>query len=174
VSVVRRATRADLRHLGGIEADADRLFAAYLGADPGWPSPPAGERRAAEPGFVLVAAPDDGPVLGFVHVLEIDGAAHLEQLSVASAAQRQGRGRALVEAAKAEAASRGHGQMSLMTYADVPWNAPFYATCGFVQVEPATPFHRRLIRVEEDLGLARYGRRVLMVTSLTTPGVTSE
>ena len=175
MSVVRRALPADLPHLAGIEAAADRLFAELFGRDPGWGEPPSGERRASEPSFLLVAQEEpEGPVAGFAHVLEIEGSAHLEQLAVDPAHQRRGHGRALVEAAKAEAARRGYDRLSLMTYADVLWNAPFYATCGFVETEPSTSLHHRLARIEHELGLDRHGRRVLMVTSLTTRRVTSE
>ena len=115
------------------------------------------------PGFVLVTgeALDDVPV-GFVHVLEVDGLAHLEQLAVRLASGRRGHGRALVEAAKVEAARRGYRRISLRTYADVPWNAPFYTTCGFVESEPDHAFLRELQRRETAVGLDRYGRRVPM------------
>lgn len=69
----------------------------------------------------------------------------------------------VVEAAKIHAQKRGYHRISLRTYADVPWNAPFYASAGFVEEEPATQFHRSLVGVEAELGLDRYGRRVQMV-----------
>ena len=61
-----------------LDADVRLLFR------PGewWPAP-HGQQRAAAPGFLLVVdgAPE-GPAVGFVHVLEVDGLAHLEQLAV--------------------------------------------------------------------------------------------
>lgn len=65
-----------------------------------------------------------------------------------------------------EARSRGYELLTLRTYADVPWNAPFYARVGFVETEPTTDFHKLLVEVEERLGLARYGRRVQMTAAL--------
>ena len=56
--------------------------------------------------------------------------------------------------------------MTLRTYADVPWNAPFYATAGFTEEEPTGAFHSGLIAVEQRLGLHVYGRRVLMAAAL--------
>nr|WP_329608126.1 hypothetical protein [Microbacterium sp. KUDC0406] len=64
------------------------------------------------------------------------------------------------------AAAHGHDEVTLRTYVDVPWNAPFYASCGFRVSEPATDFQRGLVAVEEDLGLMRHDARVQMVTSL--------
>lgn len=175
MTFVRPPTRADLLVLAEIEVAGDRQFADWFGHDPGWDPPPSGEHRAAEPGFLLVAAEKaGGPAVGFVHVLELEGWAHLEQVSVRPERQRRGHGRTLVEAAKAGAAERGHERISLMTYADVPWNAPFYATCAFVEAEPAAPLHRRLVEVERALGLDRHGRRVLMVARLTADRVTNE
>jgi hypothetical protein len=72
----------------------------------------------------------------------------------------------LVEAAKDQARGRVYEWLSLRTYADVPWNAPFYARLGFIETEPATDFHRHLVEVEDRLGLARYGRRVQMTAAL--------
>ena len=123
------------------------------------------------PGFVLVAEhlettalPSD-PV-GFVHVLEIDGHAHLEQLSVLPSYGRRGIGRRLVQAALSEARNRGHRTITLRTYRDVPWNAPFYASCGFTETEPDSALLRSLVATETALGLFEYGPRVQMTTTL--------
>ncbi|WP_229715594.1 GNAT family N-acetyltransferase [Subtercola lobariae] len=118
---------------------------------------------------MLVVELDDGNVAGFVHVIEFNGICHLEQLSVAPQHARQGWGRTLVEAAKHHARNRVYLQISLRTYVDIPWNAPFYATAGFIEEEPTTSFHRSLIAIEAELGVDRYGRRVHMVAPLAAP-----
>jgi GNAT superfamily N-acetyltransferase len=122
------------------------------------------------PGFVLVVSESiDGDAVGFVHVIEADGRAHLEQLSVLPSHARRGLGRTLVEAAKAEAGQHGNQWITLRTYADVPWNAPFYSTCGFVESEPESAFQRQLEEAEERLGLEKYGRRIQMSAPLSSP-----
>lgn len=161
---IRFATTADATSVERIENDADRLLIDRFHPE-AWPPAPSGAERIADPGFVLVAEIDED-IAGFVHVLEIDGACHLEQLSVDPSFARRGLGRALTEAATHHAAERGHSRITLRTFADVPWNAPFYATAGFVEEEPATAFHRSLIEVEARLGLDRYGRRVQMGAAL--------
>ena len=169
---VRLPLPADLPRLAEIEDAADTLFLDLVGHD-AWERATPGEDRAAMPGFLLVAAETaDGDAVGFAHVLEIDGEAHLEQLAVDPAHARQGYGRSLVEAAKVEASRRGYDRLTLRTYADVAWNAPFYVTCGFVETEPATPLQHRLVEVEERIGLGRHGRRVLM-ESLIGPSTLS-
>lgn len=120
------------------------------------------------PGFLLVAAESiQSAAIGFVHVIEVDGFAHLEQLSVRPEKSRQGIGRALVKAAMVEAAARGYKNLTLRTFAEVPWNAPFYATCGFEVSEPELPFQRELAVTEDRLGLAKFGRRVQMTARVS-------
>ncbi|SFR36636.1 Predicted Zn-dependent protease, minimal metalloprotease (MMP)-like domain [Microbacterium azadirachtae] len=162
-SFVRTATDADLAELARIEDEADAVFAERFGSALGQDAP-SGQDRAAEPGFLLVAAEhEDGPAIGFVHVLEHDGIAHLEQLSVLPAHGRRGHGRELVEAALDEASERGHDTVTLRTFADIPWNAPFYASLGFVEADsPDLAFYRGLIDTERRLGLDELGRRVHM------------
>lgn len=162
---MRYARAPDFDLIQAIEDEADRLLVERLRPERWDPAPP-GAARASEPGYVLVAEDDSGGVLGFVHVIEEDGLAHLEQLSVHPEHGRRGHGRRLVEAAKHEARSRGHDRLTLRTYSDVPWNGPFYARVGFVEEEAATPFHRRLLETEVLLGLDRYGRRVQMGADL--------
>lgn len=163
---IRPATAEDAELIAALEAEADALLVAALGA-PEWP--PAGDplQRLGSPGLVLVLSEhaDSDPV-GFVHVLDAEGHAHLEQLSVHPAAGRRGHGRALVEAAIDEARLRGYTRMTLRTYAEVAWNAPFYASCGFLESIPETAFQRALVDTEVERGLDRYGRRVQMTIAL--------
>ncbi|MFF2370816.1 GNAT family N-acetyltransferase [Agromyces sp. NPDC058110] len=174
---IRLVAPEELDLLEQIENDADELFIERF-RPTSWRPAPDAATRTAQPGFILVAVDDaaddavggaaggvadgagDGAadaagagstVVGFAHVLEHDGCAHLEQLSVSPAHARRGHGRRLVEAAIARAAALGYPEISLRTYADIPWNGPFYRSCGFVESEPATAWHREL--AAHDLGL---------------------
>jgi GNAT superfamily N-acetyltransferase len=163
---LRAAESSDAEVIQAIETAADALLIDALGAWD-WPPTDAGAGRLSSPGFVLIAEEDasESPV-GFVHVLDVDGLAHLEQLSVTPPAARTGHGRALVAAALDEARERGYTRLTLRTYAEIPWNAPFYASCGFLESIPETGFHRELVETEAALGLDRYGRRVQMTVEL--------
>ncbi|MET4157699.1 hypothetical protein [Agromyces sp. PvR057] len=52
----------------------------------------------------------------------------------------------------------------------MPFNAPFYETCGFVETEPDTEFHRGLVGAEHDHGLSTSERRIQMTRALHSPG----
>lgn len=163
--LIRPACTEDFDLVDRIENEADRLLIEQLNPEQ-WEPVSAGPSRASEPGFILIAEVDSGVVVGFVQVIEADGIAHLEQLSVLPEHGRHGYGRSLVEAAKDEARIRGYHQLTLRTYAEIPWNAPFYASAGFAEEEPATPFHHALIRIEAERGLNQYGRRIQMAARL--------
>jgi GNAT superfamily N-acetyltransferase len=163
---VRPSTAADLPGLAAVEAAGDRMFdRVFAGVD--WPQPASGEERAAEPGFLLVVGE---PVVGFAHVLLLDGRWHVEQLVVDPAHGRRGLGAALLEAVCREVASRGGRRVTLRTYADVPWNAPFYARHGFVELVPEPDWMMPLRETEERLGLMRHGRRVAMQRTFQSAG----
>ncbi len=163
---IRQARLEDAARIEEIENAADAMLVDLLRPETWFPAP-SGAARMADPGFVLIACADAvGLAVGFVHVLEIDGFAHLEQVSVDPRYARRGYGRALVDAAKVEAHRRGYRRLTLRTFADVPWNAPFYATCGFVESTPGSDFHRGLAAHEEELGLTRLARRVEMTAEL--------
>jgi GNAT superfamily N-acetyltransferase len=159
---VRPAQPADLPLLAEIEGAADQLFTSVFG-DLDWDPPTDGAARAAEPGFLLVAG---DPPVGFAHVLFLEGAAHLEQLAVHPSAMDQGIGTALLEAACETAHAAGYDALSLSTFADVPWNAPWYAARGFAEVTEPLPYQQRLRELEQEMGLDRHGPRVVMSRSL--------
>lgn len=171
------ATAADgelLAPLAGIEAAADAAFEPFFGPRPfGEDTPPSGFERAGQDGFVLVDVMPGGAsgatVLGFVHVLTVDGEAHLEQLAVLPEHHGRGTGRALLEAAAGHAADKGYPRLTLRTFAEVPFNAPWYARRGFAVIAADTAFLRGLIRTEDELGLTALGPRVTMARPLHPP-----
>ncbi|MFZ4893727.1 GNAT family N-acetyltransferase [Plantibacter sp. Mn2098] len=166
VTCIREADLDDRAGLERIETSADTLLIDRFAAT-NWPAAASGEERASMPGFILIACETEGgPAIGFAHVIELEDVAHLEQLAVLPEHGHRGHGRALVAAAIDEAARRGHHALTLRTYAEVPWNAPFYRSCGFRESEPETAFHRRLVAVEADLELDQYGPRLRMTVQV--------
>jgi ribosomal protein S18 acetylase RimI-like enzyme len=84
----------------------------------------------------LWVADVDDTVAGYVMLGEVDGKAHLDQVTVDPAYGRRALGRVLIEHSVAVARVRGFPAMTLTTYAEVPWNAPYYARLGFRELRP--------------------------------------
>ncbi len=128
----------------------------------GLPAPPSAAERAAA-WRVLVTG---RPVLGFAVLERVDDGVHLEQLSVHPSAGRRGLGSALLEAAVRTAREAGAARLTLTTYADVPWNRPWYAARGFAEVTDPGPELAALVDAEAAAGLTAHGRRVVMANLL--------
>ena len=166
-STIRLARPSDLRHLAAIEDVGGVLFEAYVGPGEGGPlALPASSGGDRDLHGTLLVAQVGSDLVGFAHLTTPDGRAHLEQVSVLPTHARQGIGTALVLAVMEEARWAGHNEISLCTFAEVPFNAPFYATLGFSEVEVLEPFQVRLRTVESALGLDEVGPRIVMSAPL--------
>jgi pyridoxine 4-dehydrogenase len=156
---IRAPTPPEVADLPALEARADRVLAA-VGIDLDAPPGTVDEFRAAR--CLLVAG---RPPVGFARIDEHAGQAHLEQISVDPPHARQGVGARLLEAACAWAAEAGYGSITLMTFRDVPFNAPFYARHGFLEV--SAPAHlAEVVAEDRRLGLHRLGARIVMRRTL--------
>jgi GNAT superfamily N-acetyltransferase len=93
----------------------------------------------------------------------LDGGLHVEQVSVHPRAARRGLGRLLIDHAAGVAAAEGLAALTLTTFTEVPWNAPYYARLGFAVVpEPDwTPGVRDVVAREAAHGLDRWPRVVM-------------
>lgn len=168
---IRPAVDSDFPALIEVEVAADRLFeVAGYGETPG----PASIGELADARLLLVAVPTmrqpsareqppvEQPPVGYLRVELVDGQPHLEGLSVRPIWMRKGIGTALVSAACDWAVEQGFNTMTLCTFADVPWNGPFYARLGFREEPVLTPQLQELRRREEHAGLDQMGRRWVM------------
>ncbi|MFB7557458.1 GNAT family N-acetyltransferase [Streptomyces brevispora] len=159
---IRPARRSDLPLLQDIERAAGEPFRTVgmsLVADDEPPSLDVlDEYRRAGRAWVTVRA-DDRP-LGYLVADPVDGAGHIEQVSVHPSAARRGLGSGLIGHAGSWAAAEGLGGLTLTTFSHVPWNAPYYARLGFrVLTESELTDGLRKIRAEEaEHGLDRWPR----------------
>lgn len=129
---------------------------------------------AQQAGLLWVALEAAGAPVGFAIASICGGRVHLEELDVLPRHGRKGIGAALVEAVEDCARGRGCVEMTLTTFRDVPWNAPFYARLGFEAI-PEQQLGGELARRLADeavLGLER-SRRVAMRKPLSRPTMAS-
>lgn len=73
-------------------------------------------------------------IVGFAAAAPAGRDLHLHELSVARAHQGRKIGATLLEALAVDARNSGYRAITLNTFRDIPWNAPFYTRHGFVEV----------------------------------------
>lgn len=157
---IRPARPDDMPLLPPLEAAADTMFDALAIG----PLPGPGTVEAFFAALVVLVAGD--PPVGLCRIDALAGGAHLEQLSVHPDHARRGIGRALLRAACEWARAAGYPELTLATYRDVPWNGPFYASEGFVEVGPVDAWYAARGLPPEEPVMGRFGARVLMCRTL--------
>ncbi|MFJ4961572.1 Acetyltransferase (GNAT) family protein [Streptomyces sp. ADI96-02] len=163
---IRSARRSDLPLLQDIERAAGEPFRTLGMASVADDDPPPLDllesyRRAGRCWVAVdpLSPASDRP-LGYVIADPVDDALHIEQVSVDPVAARRGIGRALIGHLAAPAADQGLTALTLTTFTEVPWNAPYYARIGFrILPEHELTDGLRTIRAEEaQHGLDRWPR----------------
>ncbi|KAK2795219.1 hypothetical protein FQN52_006149 [Onygenales sp. PD_12] len=109
--------------------------------------------------WVAVEESDDQPT-AYLLAARVDGTAYIEQVTVAPAAARRGLGRALIDHLDHWAITQGLTALTLTTFSEIPWNAPYYARLGFRTLEADEVGEElRAIRAQEaERGLDRWPR----------------
>jgi GNAT superfamily N-acetyltransferase len=153
---IRPGQPEDLEKLPDIDRRAESLFHV---SGMNLPQIPFPVDALHESEAVFVAG---RPPVAFVQIDRVDGIAHVQELAVLPSHMRQGLGSALLETACDWARAAGYPAITLTTFADVSWNAPFYASRGFVALTELTPELAELRSWERDMGLDALGRRVAM------------
>ena len=145
-----------------IERAAGELFRP-LGMEPVADDDPGSVEELApyaETGRALVAVDAGDRPVGYLLLDVVDGAAHIEQVSVHPSQARRGIGRALIDEAESWAVAHGLGALTLTTFVDVPWNGPYYERLGFryLAQEEETDGLREIRERERRLGLDAWPR----------------
>src|SRR5687768_15875860 len=144
--VIRPARIGDLPVLRDVEVRAGAAFRS-IGMD---------EIADDEPGLLdpdatVFVAELDGAVVGYVHVDVVDHALHVEQVSVVPEAAGRRIGAALLDRAAEHARSLGLSRLTLTTFRDVPWNAPYYRRLGFTELDELGPELAVLVERERQV-----------------------
>ncbi|MDT6984272.1 GNAT family N-acetyltransferase [Streptomyces lusitanus] len=159
---IRPAAPGELPALQDVERAAGAPFRDLGMAEIADDDPPALQEleRYRAAGRCWVAADERNDPVAYVTAEPVDGALHVEQVSVHPRAARRGVGRALLAHAAEHAREEGLSALTLTTFADVPWNAPYYARLGFRTLTgpDLTPGLRRIRAEEAAHGLDRWPR----------------
>ena len=156
--VIRPATVDDVPEVQAVQIAAGERFrelddpriARTADAPPYWT---VGLEKACTEQRAWVAVDDAGSIIGFAVAWVVDGEGHLDELAVAPASGRRGVGRALVDQVVTWTDAQEFGSITLTTFRDVPWNAPYYEKLGFRVVSTLTPALQALVDEQATWGL---------------------
>jgi len=166
---LRLARVEDAEALPAIERAAARMFLTSSGLedldpDDVWSSQDLA--RLIRKGHSLVAHVGDR-IAGFLASQPFQRELHIWEMDVHPCFQRRGIGAGLLRASQIDARNSGFRAMTLTTFRDLAWNAPFYERLGFEEVT-ALDAHPRLaaeLANEADAGLPAE-RRCAMICFL--------
>ena len=174
---IELAREGDLAALPAVEKDAATLFAGLGLADSVLDETTSPEELAAAQaaGRLWVARGPGGAPVGFALVDFVDGQPHLEEIDVLRAHGGRGVGRALIEAVCDWARGAGYASVTLTTFREVAWNAPFYAKAGFRELAAGdlTAALTEIVAEESARGLDP-AQRVVMRRDLGNPSAAAE
>ncbi|MBT2406155.1 MULTISPECIES: GNAT family N-acetyltransferase [unclassified Streptomyces] len=116
--------------------------------------------RYRQAGLAWVAVDEADAPVAYLIAEHVDGNLHVEQVSVHPDSARRRIGRLLLDHLAARAVTEAVPALTLTTFADVPWNAPYYARCGFDPLDESTlgPGLRDIREREAAHGLDRWPR----------------
>jgi predicted N-acetyltransferase YhbS len=162
---IRSARIEELPLLSQIEQSAARLFldTPYAFLVNNEPLSLDFVQQQFRAGRVWVAVDCHEIVVGYAIAREVDNTLYLQQIDVEPEHGRRGIGSALVKTVCDWATQQGYAIVSLSTFRDLPWNAPFYSKLGFHPVDEAeltTGFHQ--IRCKEFEAGLPISDRVIM------------
>lgn len=161
---IRPGHAGDFAGLQRIEIDAfETLFAA--GGVHGEASCSADDelQHYIDAGLLMVAVDERDRPIGYVGAIFEDVWLHVAEIDVARAWQRRGVGRALMKAALDAGRARKLQGATLTTDRFAPFNAPFYASLGFlILADDELPDRLRAILVREYAAGFDPARRVAM------------
>jgi GNAT superfamily N-acetyltransferase len=154
---IRVAAVADAAALPRIEFSAGKRYLAI--PDLAWLAsevdmPVQTHLRYISLGTEWVAVSEDQDLVGFLAAEIIARNLHIWELAVREDVQNNGIGRRLVDVAVMFAWERRLESVTLTTFIDVPWNAPWYSRLGF-EVSPGDERLKALVRAETERGLRR-------------------
>jgi GNAT superfamily N-acetyltransferase len=169
---IRPAQTNELPALQVIEQAAGQPFADIGMSEIALDEPPPLPVLSAseQAGLLWVAADEADEPVAYLMAHVVDGCLHIEQVSVHPDSAHRRIGRALIEHAASRAAADDLTALTLTTFAFVPWNAPYYARCGFriLDDDELTPGLRAIRQHEAELGLDKWPR-VCMRRDLRSP-----
>lgn len=160
---VRLAQVADIPQIIAVERSAAQIFRQIPALSFIADSDVMGERQ--HQAFIAeqaewVAENAIGEVVGFIAIRSYEIDWNIAEISVREHWQRRGIGKRLMSFVIAQAADHGVHRLTLTTFIDVPWNAPYYQRHGFslIPSHRLTPVLQHILAQEVAAGLPAESR----------------
>lgn len=153
----RKLTLSDIEQLIEIEKSASQAFACF--SELAWlaecPVMPA-EIHAdlINTSYTFAAVDDNDQVVGFLYAKKHEADLYIIEFDVHAGFQQQGIGRKLLQYAIENAKKEKFEKVTLTTFIEVPWNAPFYAKLGFriLSKQCIPPYLQNTLQSEATFG----------------------
>ena len=162
---IRLAKVEDLTVLPGIERKACTLFAKtkHHAAVSDDVTTLEDFEEAREEGHLFVAVSEDGKAVGFSFMEIMGHGVHLDEIDVLPKFGGKGIGTALVKKVCGWAKKNNYPVVTLTTYKEIRWNAPFYKKLGFrvLRADEMSDELQNLFLCEHESGLLMEDRVVM-------------
>ncbi len=132
---IRLASADDVPKVAPLEKAAAELFRT-IGMDAVADDPPIADTillQAVEDNRLWVAV-EYGVLKAYLLGDFLPQSLHIEQVTVHPDAARRGLGALMIESVSADPRSKQRGLLTLTSFANVPWNGPYYERIGFVDI----------------------------------------
>lgn len=166
---IRLATVNDAPFLPSVEASAGQAFKALEKYQ--WIAEGEGQTEQDHLAFIeqqleWVAVNANDEPIGFINVDRHDGSLHICELSVCQNHQGKGIGKQLIRQVFMAALAQNRSSVTLTTFRDVPWNAPYYQRLGFSIIEDSalTPTLHAILQEEVEAGFQAEDRCAMVIT----------
>ena len=149
---LRLARPDDAELMPAIELAAAQIFASdpdltNIDFDDTWE--PVELRQMIGQGHCLVAHVGD-EMAGFIVTEPFRRELHVWEMDVHPRFQCSGIGAGLLRACEVDARNSGFSALTLTTFRDLSWNAPFYSRLGFVEITNLAAYPRLSAELEEE------------------------
>lgn len=170
---IRLASADELHKVAPLEQAAAELFRT-IGMDAVADDAPVSESELlqAVEGQRLWVAVEYGVLKAYLLGDFLPQSLHIDQVTVHPDAARRGLGALMIESVSADPRSKERGLITLTSFANVPWNAPYYERIGFLDIaeENWPEGVAEKFAAEQRDGLAAWPRVVMQRVIPAEPG----
>lgn len=168
--LIRQAEKSDAKNLPAIEYSAAQIFRGHAEFD--WIADDDVQPEHEHLGYIQqqmewVAVDNDDQPIGFINTQKLGNSLHIDEVSVVQSWQGKGVGRALILHVIDYASQKSFDNITLTTFCDIPWNAPYYQRLGFsiIEFSDLSCILKSILQQEVDTGFAIEDRCAMMYPS---------